>query len=388
VAQQIPALEVARTDLEEFVLHLKVRGDDVEHKFYLRNTFAEFQHLSSEERRGRLEAVLLDMVASSLEGPLDWSEARERLVPVVRCPSNFFAGPETVPVVRRPFLPFLLESVVVDSGARMRYVTDKQPREWGVDVEDVFAQARRNLAACDHGVQPCPNDRSLPLLYVGTDDDYESSRLLLPGWLADFEGRVRGRPIAIIPDRRTLIVGGSEEPGTIEYLLARAEEVAHASPRYLSVAPYVAGAQGSIEPLEVGDDHSLSSALRRAQRLLAGTEYENQKQYLDTRHDRDGTDIFVASFSGIRRPDGEELSYSTWGEGVDTLLPKTDLIAMGRLVGGDADTWHVMVPWEDVVRIAGSCLQQDPGCDPPRYRTVRWPEPQQVAELRKLGERG
>jgi hypothetical protein len=32
---------------------------------------------------------------------------------------------------------------------------------------------------------------------VSSNDMYESSRLLLPGWLASFGGKVSGRPVAI-----------------------------------------------------------------------------------------------------------------------------------------------------------------------------------------------
>jgi hypothetical protein len=120
---------------------------------------------------------------------------------------------------------------------------------------------------------------------------------------------------------------------------------------------------------------------------LAGTEYVRQKEHLDAVHEGDGTDVFVASYGAIRGKDGVERSYTSWGEGIDCLLPKTDLLAMGSdRNGAEDEKWRALVPWEAVERVAIGCLKLDPGCDPPRYRTMRWPEPVQIAQLRACGE--
>jgi len=270
----------------------------------------------------------------------------------------------------------------------MMYVTPDQPEEWGVDANAVFEEARRNLAASDDRILPFYERASSPLWRVGADDDYETSRLLLPGWLLSFESKVEGRPVAIVPDRRTLIVGGSEDVALLERMLQIAEEKAKSSPRHLSMVPYTTDPTGGVIPFEIPADHPLLPALRHAYHLLAGTEYGCQKEHLDALHERNGTDVFVASYSAVRGKDGIERSYASWGEDVDSLLPKTELLAMGSEGGGtESGRWMALVPWEEVERIAGDCLRLDPAWDPPRYRTLRWPEPAQIAQLRAAAER-
>jgi hypothetical protein len=269
----------------------------------------------------------------------------------------------------------------------MEYVNQNEPGKWQVDAEEVFEEAHRNLAACQDGIEPFGEKASTPMWHVATGDDYESSRLLLPGWLSSFEGKVKGRPVAVVPDRKTLIVGGSEDAALLERMLMLAEEKARASPRYLSMVPYTTGPTGTIIPFELPAGDPLEPALRRAYHLLAGTEYHSQKDHLNALYDRDGTDIFVASYGSIRGKDGIERSYTSWGEGIDSLLPKTELLAIGGDGNGtEGGKWLALVPWEDVERIASGCLRLDPECDPPRYRTVRWPEPAQIAELRACGD--
>jgi hypothetical protein len=44
----------------------------------------------------------------------------------------------------------------------------------------------------------------------------------------------------------------------------------------------------------------------------------------------------------------------------------------------------IIVRWSDVQRIAGSCWERDPVQDPPRMRTLRWPEPAILVELERV----
>ena len=156
------------------------------------------------------------------------------------------------------------------------------------------------------------------------------------------------------------------------------------SARYISTVPYTVDAAGVVAPLVLPVDHPLAQRLANAKNLLAGTEYKNQKDYLNACFERDGKDIFVASYGSIRAKNGIERSYTTWGEGVDSLLPRTELVA---LAGGPIEgpgKWSALVPWEDVARLAGECLEIQTDLDPPRFRTVAWPSPDVVAELRSF----
>ncbi len=112
-----------------------------------------------------------------------------------------------------------------------------------------------------------------PLFVVSTDDMYESSRLLIPGWLASFRGKVEGAPVAIVPHASLLLVGGSACPTMISRLVAIAAREFDASPRHVSPALYTVDESDRVVPY-------LSDAVDVcvAEHKLASWEYTRQKQ--------------------------------------------------------------------------------------------------------------
>jgi hypothetical protein len=114
--------------------------------------------------------------------------------------------------------------------------------------------------------------------------------------------------------------------------------------------------------------------------MAAMAEYDFQKARLDE-HLKE--DVFVASYKGLRGNDGGVFSYTTWSRGVLSLLPATDRVALGMDPGrqGAEVLW---VPWKGLVEIVGGCLVQEPNLDPPRWRTVRWPDDGMLTRLRSI----
>lgn len=379
IARRVPGVQLVREDPDQFQLELRVGNEDS--RLYLGNLYAEIRAASFEDRVRRAEAFLLDLAASSQFGPQDWPTLRDRLVPVVRTEASFFMGAERLGAIRRSFLPFLVEAVVIDSDSSMRYVTDGDPERWGVTTEEVFEAARRRLAAANDAVEPMADTPGW--WRVSTDDDYECSRLLLPGWLASFRGRVNGRPLAIVPDRRTLIVGGGDDLAVVNALLKTAQQMVEASPRPLSTLVYTCDAAGAVVPLEVPPEDPLWPALTQARHVFEANEYASQKAHLEAAHERDGVDIFVASYSVVRSPDGIQRSYAAWPEGVDTLLPRADCVGIGSRPGAPA-SWIALVPWQEVERHAADALVPDSRYSPIRYRALQWPDAETIARLRQL----
>ena len=127
--------------------------------------------------------------------PERWSEVREHLLPVVRgiCrPPGSLTRMNTDPSrapIRRPLAPFLSELVVVDGEMTRQYVTPRQLEQWGVDAHRVFHAARGNLAPTE-GL-----GRVGDFFVLAAGDGYDSSRLVLPGWLEAFSELVQGVPV-------------------------------------------------------------------------------------------------------------------------------------------------------------------------------------------------
>ena len=258
----------------------------------------------------------------------------------------------------------------------MQYVTPSQMEGWGATVDQLFEAARANIAAAADHVERYDDGPAI-VWHVAANDDYESSRLLVPGWLAGFAGKVDGTPIAAIPQRSMLLVAGAGDPRAVERLLASTEAEFKASTRRLSPALYTVGEGDRVVPLVLPREHPLRTRVAVTHAKLAIYEYQGQKELVDQQHEQDGTDIFVASYM-VREIEGNVVSLATWVENVDSLLPVADAVAFGR-----EGVPTIIVRWSDVQRIAGSCWERDPVLDPPRMRTLRWPDTAILAELER-----
>jgi hypothetical protein len=331
----------------------------------------------------------LSVMSERPELPETWEDAAEMLLPVLR-PATFFqhgVGPDEPgkQPVRRPFLPFLSEAIAIDHESAMAYAIADNLETWGVDAERAHARALENLErVAGEGISLYDPTAPYRIWQVASGDAYESSRLLLPGWLASFRDRVEGRPLAAVPERSTLLVTGDGDPAAIERLVASADREFRAAPRSISPALYTVDDSGRVVPYELPAEHPLHARVREGRIHLAAVEYGSQKPKLQAELAERGLDVFVASFSVVQREsDGSVVSYCTWGENVDSLLPHTDLVGF---VGGDfeaGDGWHFLVPWEVVAREAAACWREEPGVEPVRMRTLSWPGAELLETLRR-----
>ena len=392
IASQAPFIESAVADPEAYAVDL-VYADGEQMKCFLGNLYAETRDVPPEERQLRVMHFLAVM-ADRPELPESWEDAAPMLMPVIR-PATFFnhgVGPEEhgKQPVRRSFAPFLCEAVAIDHESAMAYAIVDNLERWGVSAEEAFRTARENLARmADQGVEIYDPSAPYRMWHVSSGDAYESSRMLVPGWLAGFRDKVEGRPVAAIPERSTLLVVGDAEPAALERLQASADREFRAAPRSISPALYTVDDDGAVVPLRVPPGHPLEHRVHEGEVHLAAVEYGAQKRALDAELERRGEDVFVASYSVVQRPsDGRVLSYCTWGEHVDSLLPRADLVGF---VGGDlqaGEAWHFLVPWEIVAREAASCWQLETSLDPPRMRTVRWPDAELLETLKSYATEG
>lgn len=387
VAQAAPFIARAERDPEAYAVDL-VYEDGERMKCFLGNLYAETRDVMPEERQLRI-LHFLAVMADRPELPETWEDAAPMLRPVLR-PATFFnhgVGPDEPgkQPLRRPVLPFLCEAIAIDHESAMAYAIRENLERWGVTEDEAFAAARANLAqSANLGVELYDSSAAYPLWHVASDDAYESSRLVLPGWLAAFRDKVDGRPVAAVPERSTLLVTGDGNPAALERLLDSADREFRAAPRSISPALYTVDDDGRVVPLRVAADHALAARIHESEVHLAAVEYGAQKRMLEAQLEQRGQDVFVASYSVVQRPDdGRVLSYCTWGENVDSLLPHTELVGF---VGGDLesdDAWHFLVPWEAVEREAGDCWRPEPGLEPPRMRTVHWPDAELLERLRQ-----
>jgi hypothetical protein len=250
----------ARYDARCFQVSFTVDGDDMPTILEL----APLLTVRGQGRRRQVDSFVAGLVRTP-DLPADWALVRPMLRPVLR------GGTPSAPL-RRPFLPYLSEFVVVDQPDTMTYVAPGQPGAWGVSAEEVFAAARANLSgAVLQGVAKEP----VVVRFVDDGDAYWTSHLLLAHWLERLAEQVGGVPVAFAPERGTLLVtadGSSHLPG----LFAQAEEIYASSSRAITPMAYVSDQNGCTVPYQAPAGHPMHRAVQRAERVLAVQEYTRQ----------------------------------------------------------------------------------------------------------------
>ncbi|MEU4563393.1 hypothetical protein AB0F72_33865 [Actinoplanes sp. NPDC023936] len=377
VARNTPGVDRATYQPEEFAIAIHRTGDAGPAHLYLSNVFRETADATPAERRERLERLVRLMASPPAEDT--WETVRGKLRPVIRPVTFGVAGPVGMrPPLSRPALPFLRELVVVDSPDAMAYVIPDRLDEWHVSADDVFAAARENLAELARRSlsRPWPSGPSL-IRMLDDGDGYFTSLLLASGWLADVGERMGTPVLAFAPDNNTLLISPLPE-NEADQLYAVVERTFQEAVRYLSPVGYVAAPGGGVVPYTPPPGHLHHLAARRAEAVLALTEYSNQTDWLTEQYEKAGVDVHVGKLIAVEPPDGGPAeTIATWTEGVSTLLPRADSVAFARADSGV----EFRVPWRVVEREAG--LSPEPLLAPSRYRVEDWPAAAVLSSLRQ-----
>ncbi|NVJ18045.1 DUF1444 family protein [Myxococcus sp. AM010] len=376
-----PAVEKVARRTQDYGLDITRAGSDG--TFFLDNLFADTRELPPEQRVQLIQRYLRALWQESPDS-LHWEQARELLLPVLRASTFGMSLRKQAEadreMVGRRTLPFLRELLVMDLPESAMFVQRRHLETWGVTEEEAFTAAHANLVRLpDEGVELYDEEHG-PLWTVETRDTYETSRLLRPGFLASFAGRVEGRPVAVLPERSTLLIGGDARPELVARLSESAEREYAAASRCLTPALYTVDDAGRVVPYVHPGQDALANRVRLAHVRLALAEYSAQKEALDALHAEQEVDLFVASYSATaRKRDEFPISWCVWSHDVDALLPEADMVAVRPAAEGEE---FFTVPWREVQRIAGGCLTPVPELWPPRYRTTQTPSPEMVEQLR------
>ncbi len=339
-------------------LGLLVKTAQSEVTAFLGNVFLDIRALDPATRERMIEQHVAQWGQPIRE--LTWEEARANLAVALRGP--LVDAPLMVPAARE-VAPCLRAHVVVDRETSLVLVHAGQLTQWGVSLDEALAGGIQRLAQAPRTV--ALHDEARRIWRVATDDSYEAARLLVPGFLAEFIARVPGRPIAIVPTRNLAFIAGDADPDVVVHLCELAEREFASSPRRISAAVYAHDEAGAmVRYLPDGDDLA-ARRVRTAHVRTEGTWYNEQKAELEARFQATGAEVFVASFSGLEHPQHGSRSFCTWAPGVDALLPKTDLVALGATAED-----IVLVPWDEVQRVAGPKLVREPDYFPTRWRTM------------------
>lgn len=272
-----------------------------------------------------------------------------------------------------PLTKWFASTLVIDSPHTVAIVTGEQLKKWGVSIEEAAETGVNNLRN-----STVPKFVQQEGYFRGTwDDDYDSSRILLPELFAGLP--LDGDPVIVIPNRLTLMVTGSRQTDALKAMLAKAEEIVSTIARPQNPAPLVIK-NGVIEDFTVPESSSVFHEVRRATCLAPLMYYNEQKELLEKLHEKTGKDIFVAKYTLNQRKDGSYFSYSIWSRNIVTLLPSTDMVALHDSDKPENEQMLGMAPLEKVLSIAGD-LMLDAGMFPTRYYVSKFPDAEMLKKI-------
>ncbi|MBI5544970.1 MAG: hypothetical protein HY901_13855 [Deltaproteobacteria bacterium] len=385
-------------DFNEAEFSVRV-GDNT--TLHLTNVFRSWQGLGAPERRKLIENAIGAPHSTATAVPSSFSEAAPRLMPKIRDLATRgiaalgaeLQNAKAAMVVERPLGEHLRIIVVYDGGTYFADVTEENLAKWGRKAEETIATAIANFKASNRDAR---FHRIMAGVYVAdAHDNFDSSRLLLDDAIGLLE--LRGRPLAFPVHRDFLAITGDEDPDGIKKVAEMMEEE-RTNPYPISVIPlrFESGHWSTFRLLlTTAAGRTLESYRVREYEQI----YEEQKGLLEKLAEPRHDDAYVASFDVIEDNERGFLdSYSTWGDGLPTLLPITGQIGfvsdptsakhgLLRKMFSKKKPWVAMARFEDALRVAGHRMKKIEG-DPPRYRVESFPTAEEFKAMGAVEVRG
>ncbi len=367
-----------RFDLEEFQL---LGTGENSMTFNLHNVYREYCSAEKKDREAIVSRFVSGMAVPAVPG--EFSAARAHLLPILRGRSIaeylLLGAGQLAPNAADALMsaPFSADSLLMlahDTEFSMQTVPGAQLERWGVGFDEAFAIAVDNLrdASVSNFVEIVPG------LFCGAwGDSYESSRILFPDLV--YQLNVGGEPIVMIPSRhRFLVTSGNSTAGLLA-MLHMASICVKEEGRAISALMY---RYENGRPVEyVPTDPAVVQKAAELRHQFLADDYASQKDLLGKIHEKDGTDIFIASYQVVQSRDEEVIaSLSVWTDEVDTLLPQTELVVLNVLTDAEGSAIHKVVKWDDLVAATGG-MQPLPDRYPPLYRVDKHPPPDVVKSL-------
>ena len=305
---------------------------------------------------------------------LSREEALKRLMPVVRFPFREPLPSGDSYAEHRPlsFAGVAALILVLDGNNSIQHISQEALDGWGLGLEEALDLALDNLAASTprqwHQLRP-------GLWRSAWDDDYDSSRILLPDSWSNLP--IRGSAVAMAPARGCLLIADDADPEALGELARVGEQIFAEDARRVTAVPVRLGEQG-WEIFDPPGDHPGEIALAKLKRTGLGTLYAAQKKTLDEHQEREGRDdYFVASLRGYE-VDGRLVTYCTWSSSIISLLPVADEI---HFVDVENENVVARCSWPRFAEVAGDAWKR---LDllPVRYQTPRtFPDRDLLASL-------
>lgn len=351
---------------------------------FLANAYRDYIASKRSERTGVVRRYVQILVANSVPYEPTLDEARSMMIPIIRNLGGILdMGRSRIEEQENPGAGFqyrnfgedCVELLALDQPDTINTLTCGPPEEWGLTLDQALAIARENLRdATSEGWEEIA-----PGVFRGAwGDSYDPSRALLPDVLE--RAPVKGRPVFMIPTRDVLLVTGDRDENGVLAMTELSHQAFEASGRWVSALAFTYDDNGKPVTFSAPWPKHRARQLD-LNRLLRNDEYAEQKKSLEALYEQQGRDVFVASYFLRDQADGmHTVSWSTWTEGVDALLPKTDRLVLDKVDRRDSGDLLV-VDWDASFPVIGHLLTEEHGHYPPRFRTQGFPDAAVITQL-------
>jgi hypothetical protein len=374
-----------RYDPERFRLH----GEgEVKNVFNLTNAYNEYCAPPKEQRQALFKNLVRTWFSHRREIPEAFEDVRHDLLPGVRGRAVYeiaglTVGREQGAKFDWPFRVLggsLGLGLVYDLPESMMQVQQHMLDTWGATFDQALGCALQNLRRVS-GVGLVP---AAPGVWASPwRDNYDPSRMILTDFIRRHE--VAGDPVVMVPNRDTLLLAGSDDEGGLGRLAVMGGE-AYEQPRSVSGMAFRLTGEDEWVPYLPGMGQPSRERFTLLRVKTLGGEYGDQAEALKALHEKTGEDVFVASFSALKKNDtGEVRSYCVWSEGVVALLPQTDDIMFFRPTSSGDGVIVATATWEQARAVLGERMKPA-GLYPERYRVEGFPSAEQLATFGLKGE--
>jgi uncharacterized protein YtpQ (UPF0354 family) len=355
-----------------------------QHMAFLNNLFREYSELGRNERDAVIDNAVRGWFVDQQNLPEEFDDAKTDILPIVRCLSYFSNAKLHVHGLsdKEPQIAFheigehLGVGLVYDLPTSMRSILPGDLDDWGVTFYEALEVASRNLRDIEMSQVAKIGDGTYA---IATGDSYDASRMLILEDHPIFE--VDGDYIAMPTNRDQLIVTGSNDVAGLTVMASLAKDMDWQN-RPISCVPYRL-ADGAWQPWCPDESHPSFAEFKYLEAQFYATEYEEQKQLLQKVYEQEGVDVFVASLTVSQNDETKELiSYCSWSQTVDSLLPVAKLVAFVEF-SGDERNMLGTASWSDVVKSFGHLMEKQEGMFPIRYRVREFPDVELVKRLCK-----
>jgi hypothetical protein len=280
------------------------------------------------------------------------------------------SGPKLSPRASKAFLSDLELVVGYDLGATVSQVPLENVKEWGISIDQVLERALANLKALPSATWRSADNLVWTLQSPGS---YNESFLQ---WPKAFESLpVKGEILAAVPNRGVLLASHLEN----------FDALADAAQKSFQELPWpLSGTVFKVfdNRIDVFTAPECQVKLQTLSNLSLQFTYKAQQEALRAHCEAIDEDVFIATFGLLSPKDhpAQIQSWCSWTEGVESLLPKTDLIAFVRNPSHSRQT--LLVNWSDAAAVVAAKIRETSEA-PTRIQVDEFPSAEEWAELER-----